>query len=189
MDLKKVNESMKDDIDAVTSWCSDIYNSKFSAFFHDASELFSRLKSKDRPITDEELSWILIQLPIQLFSVSEALNSFKISHEVVKLKNKQRERDLVVTSIEKSAAKKLESATEQLVENKLLSTAYSTVIDRVSSEISFCRELIMGAKKIWDSRRAADKSNPITEVDPMLPDYQRRDSGKSYIRGSEGGKV
>ena len=41
------------------------------------------------------------------------------------------------------------------------------VVLRVEGEISFCRELIMAAKKIWDGRRDAEGANPIhTDVSP-----------------------
>jgi len=170
IDLKRLHAEFEADITSVTSWCEEIYQDTFSHFFTEGRQLFARLSNKEHPITDEELTWILIQLPIQLFGVAEALNKFKISFEVVKLSNKRRESLLIELSLETSASKKQQDASEKSLEDKLLATAYSTVIDRVYSENSFCRELIMGAKKIWDSRRHTDNSNPIGEVDP-LPDY------------------
>ena len=181
IDLKKLHRDFESDIDSVTDWCTEIYNTQFGEFFDDGRKLFNRLRSKDHPITDEELTWILIQLPIELFSVAEALNRFKISQEVVKLKNRQREKSLIDQSLETSITRKQKDAEDKSLEDKLLAVAYSTVIDRVSNEISWGRELIMGAKKIWDSRRNTDQSNPVTEVDP-LPDYVVP-KGKTYIKG------
>jgi len=172
IDLNELNEEFKVDIDSVTSWCNEIYLDQFDEFFVDYRVLFKRLKSKEKSITDEELARILIDLPIQLFGIAEALNKFKISQEVVKLKNRQRELELIRNSLKSTVTDRKQDATDKMIEYKLLITAYSSIIDRVTSEISFCRELIMGAKKIHDSRLAGIRSNPVSEVDEtMLPDY------------------
>ena len=41
----------------------------------------------------------------------------------------------------------------------------------------------MGAKKVWDSRRHGENSNPIGEVDvnEELPEYTSEFDGKYYI--------
>lgn len=174
IDLKKVESDMKPDIDAVASWCEEIYAEWFAPYFMVSRNLFDRLKSKERPITDEELSWILIQLPLQLFSASEALSKFRISQEVIKLKTKELE----------TALKGSKGA--NIIDNKILMLAYSGIISRVESEVSFSRELIMGAKKLWDSRRSTEKVNPISEVEGnapvILPEYK---SDKPYIKGCD----
>lgn len=183
IDLKSAQLEMSEDLDAVNAWCSDLYDSTFSIHFVDARHLFERLKSRDAPITDDELNQILIDLPLNLFDVSEKLNSLRLNQEVVKLKNRQKEADLVKASTESTATKRQESASLQMISDKLLITAYSTVISRVEGEISFCRELIMGAKKIWDARRRTEQVNPVNEVtvdaSPNLPAY----TNKSYIKG------
>lgn len=175
IDLKKIHEDIQPDIEDVTAWCNEIYTEWFGDFFIDARSVFTRLKEKDRQITDAELTYILMSLPVQLFSVSEALQKFKISQQVVKLKNRQREKQLIETSIETTQTKRQRDAEDKQLEDRLLDTAYSTIIDRVSSEVSFCRELIMSAKKLWDARRYTDSVMPVSEVDPMapkLPDYK-----------------
>lgn len=175
MDLKSIENNMQPDIDAVTTWCDDIYAEWFSSYFNSSRILFDRLKSKDKPISDEELSWILIQLPLQLFSASEALSKFRISQEVIKLKTKEIEMSIKGTA-----------GTLQTIDNKILIMAYAGIISRVESEISFSRELIMGAKKVWDSRRSTEGVHPVGEVDGnppiILPEYKTLP--KDYIKGS-----
>lgn len=163
MNLNAAFESASEDIEAVTEWCTSLYNRVFASYFQESRELSTRLKSKERPITDEELSWILIQLPVTLFDVSECVNQLRVSQEVVKMRNRQ---------IELQLAK--DKSGYDMSSDKLLVSAYNSVITRVENEISFSRELIMGAKKIWDARRRSEQSNPVSEVeDPSdsLPDY------------------
>lgn len=182
LDLSAVQAEFSEDINAVTEWFEEIYRDNFAVYFGESRELFNRLKSKTQPITDEELSWILINLPLNLFDVSEILNKLRLSQEVIKLRNKQKETDLAKASIEKSATKRQEEASIAMLENKLLSTVYTHVISRVEGEISFCRELIMSAKKIWDARRRTEGANPVSPVDDshiQLPDYQPG----AYIKG------
>lgn len=183
IDLNDVQSNFSDDIDAVNGWCDEVYEKNFAPHFGESRELFNRLKSKSHPITDEELSWILIDLPLNLFDISEVLNRFKVSQEVVKMHTKQRESEVLHNSSAKTAALRQDEASLSVLEEKLLITAYSSVMTRVESEISFCRELIMGAKKIWDSRRKSEETNPVSppSESPSLPDYQVG----QYIKGSE----
>ena len=108
LNLQNVQNEFSDDIEVVSDWCEEIYQNNFASHFSESRELFLRLKSKTQPITDEELSWILINLPLNLFDVSEVLNKFKVNQEVVKLRNKQKESDLVKASIETTATNRQE---------------------------------------------------------------------------------
>lgn len=179
IDLDSILSQNRDDIDAVTDWCNDLYTTNFGQYFTESRELFKRLQSnKNHPITDEELSYILINIPLTLFDVSEQLNKLKTTQEVIKLKNKQKESDLVKSSTENSNTKRQEEASLKMVSDKILVTAFATVTSRVENEISFCRELIMGAKKIWDARRRTEQSNPVSEIEEPtatnLPVYKFR---------------
>ena len=182
--LKELYSQYSEDIDAVISWCDEIYQAKFASYFSKQRDLYHRLHSKQHPITDSELEQILTEIPLDLFSVSEVLSQFRISQEVVKLRTTQKKADIVNSSIESTLTKRQEVASLSILEDKLLQTAYSTVIERVEHEMTFSRELIMGAKKIWDSRRQAEESNPVGEVVPGsdLPEYNRNTAGKTYIR-------
>lgn len=177
IDLNEVLQENSEDIKAVIDYVTEIYDDKFASYFLDARVLFERLKSKTHPISDDELSQILIDLPLQLFDVSEVLNQFRLSHEVVKLKNKQKEADLIKSSSETTTPKRKSDVELKMIPDKLLIATFDTVITRVENEISFCKELIMSAKKLWDARRRTEHSNPVSEVD--LPEY----TGSSYIKG------
>jgi hypothetical protein len=165
INLESISEEMNEDVQSVIDWCKELYDTNFAEYFKEERELFKRLESKTHPITDEELEWILTTLPLQLFSVSEKLSKLKITQEVVKMKNKQKTAELVNTSAETTQTKKREEAENFMLENKLLDTVYASVISRVDSEVSFSRELIMSAKKIWDRRRQTESSSPINPID------------------------
>lgn len=171
-----------DDVSSVSMWCDDQYQNHFAEYFKECRTLFARLKSKRTPITDDELSWILINLPLNLFDVSERLNKFKVGQEVIKIRIKQKESDIIKHSEARSATKRQGEAAMAVIEDKLLVSAYSYVISRVEDEISFCKELIMGAKKLWDARRKTESVNPVSPIDnstTQLPDYQVN----QYIKG------
>ena len=182
--LIDVDKQYTEDIQDVISWCDDMYNAYFASYFIEVRSLFARMQSKSKPITDAELEKILTELPLSLFSVSEVLNNFKLSQEVIKLKIKQTEFNIIQSSDNiKSESKRRESASISTLEDKLLTSAYDSVINRVDKEISFSRELIMGAKKIWDARRRTDDVNPIGEItSDDLPDYDVS-SSKRYVKG------
>lgn len=182
IDINKAAESSKEDIDAVLDWCKQVYQNNFGEYFSESCSLFDRMKSKEYPITDDELGWILITLPINLFQVSEILSRMRLNHEVVKLRYKQREFEIIKESSAKTVTQKRDEAAIQMIDDKLLMLAYESLISRVESEISLSRELIMGAKKIWDSRRKTDNIMPVGEIDDFnneLPNYH----GKKYIHG------
>lgn len=155
--ISNAMEALKDDFKAADDVVSEIYNKYFAKFFKKEQELYGRFQDTDRIITDKELEWIITALPLELMSASDALSQFKQHHEIIKLTIKQR---------------KAESKQEDIDEEyKLMSIVYNCVIDKVEHELSFSKELIMGAKKVWDSRKKTEQVNPINEVN-SLPDYQ-----------------
>ena len=98
----------------------------------------------------------------------------KTSHEVIKLRNKQKLNGLKKMSKATTLTQQTEDAEVQMIEELILDLAYESVISRVDHEISFSRELIMGAKKVWDRRRQTDVVNPIGTVTPsaVAPDHK-----------------
>lgn len=168
-----------------------VYDTQFAKYFSNMRDLYERLKSKSQPITQDELEQILTTVPLELFSASEALNSLRLQSEVIKLKNKEFRDKVKLQARVDVATKKCSSAeqqdyiagrlAEETTEFAVMTTIYSAVISRVESELSFARELIMGAKKIWDSRRSTENANPISPIDVAtsiptndaddLPDY------------------
>lgn len=168
------------EINDVTQWCNDFYDKQFAKYFTKSRELYKRLNSNTRPISDSELNYILIDLPITLFDVSEVLSQTRVSLEVIKLRAKEQATELMKGIDAKTLTEKKDSVAVQMVDANLLIMSYESVISRVESEIKFSQELIMGAKKVWDSRRKTETANPIGLVDPIstkqninnLPDYK-----------------
>ena len=159
-DISRAAEALKEDFNSADALVSEIYNKYFYSYFKKETEMHTRFQDPDVPITDKELEWLITSLPLELFSVSNALAQFKQHQEIVKLKVKQR-------------SKSKDSSADGLDEEfKLMSIIYASVISRVEQEIAFSKELIMGAKKVWDARRSGDRA-PIGEKLPEieLSDY------------------
>lgn len=164
-DITRAIETLKEDFESADALVDQIYNRYFAAYFRELNESFLRFRDADTPINDKELEWIITALPLKLFSVSNSLAQFKQHNEIVKLKIKQR-------------SKNKDADPDGLDEEyKLMTIIYSSVITRVEQEISFAKELIMGAKKVWDARRSSEDS-PIgsTVTQPDLPDYKLGDT-------------
>lgn len=160
-DISKAIEVLREDFESSDALVSEIYNKYFLKYFIKETEMHQKFRDTEVPITDKELEWIITVLPLDLFSVSNALAQFKQHHEIVKLKVKQR-------------SKNKDASVDGLDEEfKLMSIIYSSVIVRVEQEISFSKELIMGAKKVWDARRSSEQS-PIGPSLPQveLPEYK-----------------
>lgn len=188
IDMKNIEADARADLESVSGFIESLYQTNFSEFFAESRELYARLGSKTRPITDEELSWILINLPMNLFYVSERLNDFRMKYETLKLRTKKKESELANEAKESgfTASQAKEYVNANTLDDKLLQSAYMSVIERVESEISFSKELIMGAKKIWDARRRTEQSNPVSEVTETaddLPEY-KPSKPKDYIKGA-----
>lgn len=176
MNLSKTLSKLKCDIDSVQEWANCQYLEYFANYFKGEVELYDKLKSVNSIITDSELEWILTSLPLELFSVSENLSKLKTAQEVIKLHIKQAEQEYIqVTSDQsESLSKRKEDAAMLTAEDKLLVTVYNSIIERVEKEMSFSRELIMSAKKIWDARRASEAPIPSvdTSEESKLPEYK-----------------
>lgn len=173
MDLTKTISKISSDIDEVNQWAEDEYNKYFASYFKGEVELYAKLKDTKSQITDDELEWILTDLPLELFSVTEQLSKLKTAQEVIKLSIKQREREYVKSSTEGSETKRKEEAAALTAEDRLLVSVYDSIVDRVSRQMTFSKELIMSAKKIWDARRADGIPLPEVNIDPSrLPDYK-----------------
>ena len=192
--LSKAIDEYSSDTYSIQSYCDELYTANFEEYFSSVRDLYERLKSKSRVISDSELEDILTNLPMNLFVAAEALNRFRLEYEVIKLKNKAKKdwltRDLYseVASLDCSVSDKKEyvnrSLSSAMLEYEILLCAIGSLISRVENEMTFSKELIMSAKKIWDSRRSAETSNPVSPVDSSkLPEYRGPDTRKgSYIR-------
>lgn len=159
-DISNAMAALKEDFEASDKLVNDIYMSYFKKYFGHVDGMYEKFQDTDVPITDKELEWIITSLPLDLFAASNALAQFKSHNEIVKLTIKSRKGD---------------SPEGIDAEYKLMSIIYSSVISLVELKISFSKELIMGAKKVWDARRTSEIA-PINETStlkiPELPDYQ-----------------
>ena len=182
--LKEIETLYDSDLKDMIDWCDDMYQSIFSKYFDIQRDMFVRMKSEERPITDDELEWILTQVPMNLFDAAEHLATITTKQEIIKLGCKKRENEFYKNSSESTDTKKKEEASIKVTEDKILILAYDNLITRVEKEMSYSRELIMSAKKIYDSRRSTEQSNPVSEVNSKssdLPNYYSTSSGKQPI--------
>lgn len=185
----------EDDFNDVEQFCSDTYDSDFLPFLGSVKDLYIRMQSDSKPISDSELESILTELPMNLFMASEKLNAMKLKLEVLKLKNKERRDELQAELSNKPEFSDMKPSDKkdvvsrelfkEMLDYDILSMAFNSIISRVENEISFARELIMGSKKIWDSRRSSEQSNPVGEIvkDDVVKDLPEYKMGsKSYVR-------
>ena len=152
-----VDNFSKDTLEAV-EWMSNQYENNFGKWFSSIRRFHTSISNVKRPITDEELSDILMNVPLDMIECSESLNSVKLQRSLLKL-----------------SIKKKKSSNEEYdpFEDEVILSILDCLISRVDKEMSFARELIMSAKKIWDGRRLTEGLNPTdatTSVDD-LPDY------------------
>jgi len=185
MNLDNVYAELQPDMDSVASWCDTLYQEQAAAYFKEVRILHTRLESKIQPITDDELTWVLVDLPIQLFKAAEVVNRLRLEFEVIKLKCKNKKTTLAKASTASTATARNDVVAVQMLGDDILLVAYNAVICRIESEMSWSKELIMGAKKIWDSRRRSEQSNPISEVVPTyLPNYGQSTSSPGGFKPS-----
>lgn len=173
MNLQGTLEKVSSDIDEVNQWAEEEYNKYFSEYFKGEMDLYNKIKGSGSQITDQELEWVLTDLPMELFAVTEQLSKLKTAQEVIKLSIKQQEREYIKIHTEGSETKRREEAAALTAEDRLLVTVYDQIADRVSRQMTFSKELIMSAKKIWDARRADKIPLPDMDTGFDLPEYRR----------------
>lgn len=172
--IKSIIESNREDIKTAREFCDDLYDKQFAPYFKDTHDLFVRFQTDSKPITNDELSSILTICPLNMINVSSNLSDLRRQMELFKLKNKDIKNNL-------SGNESLQDLDDSslIIENSLMICLFDSVIKRVEGEISYTRELIMSAKKLWDSRMKENEPSPISEVDDKLPDYTYPTSAKS----------
>lgn len=81
-----------------------------------------------------------------------------------------------------SESKAKERCIAEFAGDRFLVSAYDSLYERVSRQITFSKELIMSCKKIWDARRNSDQ-NPMPSVSETdLPEYQAPNKPSTYIK-------
>lgn len=182
--FKKVADEYNDNIDAASSYYHSMYDNfrpmvdRIRSYSSIASDTF-------KPIDDESLEELLTSVPLILIDISEALADMQVRMNTVKLSLKDKKfrskQDLVQSGEAKTSASELVAG--EFYADELLVNIYQTVIDTVEHDLSYGRELVMGAKKIWDRRRDAENAVPIKESEPpSLPEYTAP-SDRRYVHG------
>lgn len=165
-----MNKPYSEELAATKYVFDELYNQLFGEYHAEITGMYRRLQSSHRPITDDELNWILVSLPMLLFDVSEKLNGLKLEFSVINIKYKEAKINAIKASDGKTVTARQDDAFMQLVDENITITIYENIIERVEQEIAISKELIMGAKKIWDGRRKTEDSNPVSTK--SLPDYK-----------------
>lgn len=148
----------------------EMYDNLFGDYHAEVIEMYKRFQSDRRAITDDELNWILTTLPLLLFDVAEKLNGIKLEYSVISIKCKEAKIAAGKASDEKTITARQDAAFMTLIDENIAIALYQTIIERVEQEISISKELIMGAKKIWDGRRKTEEVNPVGTKN--LPEYK-----------------
>ena len=178
--VMRVNTNLyQEEINGVTEWIQHEYDTRFASYFKDVRNMFKRLQSETKPITDDELNWIMINLPMVLFDVSEKVSELQVALEIVRLRCKEQETELIQASKAKTITQKKAEAALQLAEPNAIQAVYQAVIDRVTREITFSKELIMGAKKVWDRRKNTEQSMPVSVG--QIPTYKTPIFGSDQV--------
>ena len=165
-------------------WIDTQYAERFSVHFSQVDTLYEKMHNVYTSITDSELEWILTTLPLELYSVSEKLNALNLDINIIKIEIKKKMRSVEQNSKESTVAKRKQEASDSVLLDESVLKAYESLVSLVESQISFCRELIMGSKKIWDARRRAESANPVGAVVPDYIDQENQQVYKNqYIKG------
>ena len=158
-------QAIQSDINDVQSWIDEQYRIYFSGYFEEESRLYAKSREKVA-LEDNELEWIITSLPMELLAVANNLDKIKVSQEVVKMTIKRGKAAYAAKYDpgDPDADFKIE---RDMSEDKLIAACYGILIERVEKEMSFAKELIMGAKKVWDTRRTAEAASaPTAELPP-----------------------
>lgn len=169
-DLKQALKATEHDLYEVSTLADEVYENNFKSFFKLQRELASSL-TKGEDISDSDLQDVLINAPLKLFEASEALNKFRLSLEVLRTRIKSKKisiKDQIITDAINENQKLTQAEIAILVEEELsaddlLIKLYESVIKRVENEMSYSKELIMSAKKIFTAR--AENIMPVSELD------------------------
>lgn len=143
--------------------------------------LASKLNPDGTPVSDKDLEYILMDLPLKLFTVSEYLAKLSGMVEALKIENTQKEIDIrsnvagQIACGEKYTQQDMKTLIDSaLIENKATIVCLNTAIKQIEKQLTYCRELIMSAKKIWDARRRTENIMPVSESNiEDLPEITR----------------
>lgn len=172
MELETIKDAIgrieKDNLE-ILKWMDDEYDHNFSDFFKIPEKLSKKLKQNT--ITDDELTEIMINLPLDLIDASTEVSKYKVCIECTKVDVKRLKLNL--TAIKDKKSYEYMELNSKILNNDLVLNVNTALIERVEKQITLCKELIMSAKKIWDARRKSEQVMPINEIDiDKIPEYQ-----------------
>lgn len=166
--------------DKIIEYIDKTYNNIFGELFSKMEEVGKNL-SDQKQISDSELEYILVSLPLDLMQISEKLNDIRMILETLKLKHSDLKQDALnkyndwyegKAKHAGCSASAFVNSNSDVRNSELYQKILSNIITRVENRLSYSRELIMGAKKIWDARRATEQLMPVGELDiDKLPEY------------------
>lgn len=175
VDRDKFTDKYSSEIDSVSDWSDEIVNACMGDTLTEIFSIQDRMNSSHE-ITMNELTWVLFDLPIQLIHISEALSKIQLSLETIKLTKSHNETEFA-NDIKRQSNNSKISATElkQIVASEFYGdnigiVVYESSISQIERYISLSKELIMGAKKIWQRRVDTEEVNPVMPVEE-LPEY------------------
>lgn len=187
MSLESAISSYSEDFESMDNYTDELYESMFSHDFSYVHALSDAMKNEYRPVSDDVLEQILIEVPLKLFDISESLNKLQMQIQVVKLKLKklkiEKRKSLLENSPELTQSYVNELVQCETFDDELLVIALSRVTERVQCEISYTKELIMGAKKVWDRRKESESAMPVSPIDTSksIPSYKPNLRDKDYV--------
>ena len=187
MNFTSIESQYQQDIDAVIQYQNEVYDTMFSKEFSEVKRLSDMIKKSGyKSPSDEILEIILMDVPLKMFDVAEKLNQLELTLQVLKLKLKEKKIELKHDEIARNMNSTMlsEFVSENTIEDELMISIYSKLIERVNSQISYSKELIMSAKKLWDRRKEAESAMPVAPVDPAAVPYDPNESKKRPIYGS-----
>lgn len=184
----EIQEAYEKDIDAVLEYQDEIYMNMFATEFSEVQNLSDMIKKSGyKSPSDEILEIILMDVPLKLFDIAEKVNQLELTLQVLKLKLKEKKIDLKhdpeVRNL--NSTQLAEFVSVNTIEDELMISIYSKLIDKVNCQISYSKELIMSAKKLWDRRKDAESAMPVAPVDPAAVPYNPNESKKRPVYGSE----
>lgn len=155
-----------EEISEAQKYAFKLYDDIFAKYFADVLKLYDKVKQDSKPISDTDLEYILTFVPLDMCVINESIAPIELKRDLAK-----------------HALKYGNLSDDDKWANHTIISIYDNILNRVQHQMSFCREFIMTAKKIWDRRKGSEEASPISgirndSVDSDLPEYQHN----VYIR-------
>ena len=170
-------QKYKKEIEDTANWVVETYDREFSEYFKEVDRLYTKFNSGYEKITDEDLEEVMSTIPLKLFEVTERLAKYRAFAEFIKYKIKEKRNQAFKDSDQKTQALKKEDADSAVAEDEFFLKLHNIMIEMVESKMSYSRELIMSAKKIYTARKQTELNSKfieskVTQQNDTLPEYE-----------------